>query len=75
MNELSNWILNWILGCVVLVLLAPIFHMADQELHRWSVITVSQFNTGLTEPTFTAFQVIIGLMFALAVIDSYKSDR
>lgn len=68
MNELSNWILS----IIAFVFLAPILNTAHQDLHARFIATVSQFNPQLAEQTaFITWQVVVSLIFALAVIGSY----
>jgi hypothetical protein len=67
MNELSNWILS----IIALVFLAPILNMAHQDLHTRFISTVSQFNPQLAQRAFISWQVVVSLIFALAVIGSY----
>lgn len=67
MNELSNWILS----IIAIVFLAPVLNMAHQDLHTRFISTVSLFNPQLAAPAFTTWQVVVSLIFALAVIGSY----
>lgn len=67
MNHLSNWILS----IIALVLLAPLLNAAHQDLHSRFVLTVNQINSGLAEPAFTTFQVVVSFLFALAMICCY----
>lgn len=71
MNVLSNWILSFL----ALVFLAPILNKAHQDLHTRFISTVSLFNPQLAAPAFTAWQVVVSLLFAITVIGCYLSLR
>lgn len=71
MNHLSNWILS----ILSLVFLAPLLNTAHRDLRARFVLTVGQINSGLAEPAFTTFQVVVSILFAFAMICCYFAVR
>lgn len=71
MNHLSNWILS----ILSLVFLAPVLNAAHQDLRARFVLTVGQINSGLAEPAFNTFQVVVSFLLALAMIGCYLAVR
>lgn len=61
-------LIKWILRFLALVFLAPSLNMVHQDFHARFILTVSQFNPQLAELSFTIFQAMISIMFALTVI-------